>query len=179
MSTNFDQYRFNCLAAEARAVVSETGLTPRQLAEQMAELLDFAKLYIKIFEQLGDRCNIVVREKKPADGSMKAALDGAVVFYGHWSGEEMPAKLEKALDRGVERWSDPSYLSRIIFCEFVGKDEFGDTTGFGIYAGQLGDNERPIMVVCVEDRTVTQYDENLGATEHHWSFADFPGTYAA
>lgn len=104
---------------------------------------------------MGDRCNIVVRNGKPEGSTLADALKGAAVFYGHWSGHAMPTALARAIGRR-QRWDDEGYLARIIFDEFT-KGQQGQETGFGIYIGSLGDNEHPVMCVCVDAKTVTQY----------------------
>jgi hypothetical protein len=78
---------------------------------------------------MGDRANIEVR-----DG------DESVFLYTHWSGSEAPEILRRALDRGEERWSDSSYLARIIFCEMVKGHEM-ELTGFGISATEISATE--------------------------------------
>lgn len=89
---------------------------------------------------MGDRGNIAVQTG-----------DKRVYLYGHWSGQEMPEILRKALARKA-RWDDPSYLARIIFCELVGDDK--SETGFGISA-TIDDNEHPIIVVDCDKQVVT------------------------
>lgn len=79
---------------------------------------------------MGDRANVHV---------------AGAYLYTHWGGHELPATLQKSLQRGRPRWDDPSYLARIIFCDMVDGDE-RDLTGFGISA-ELQDNEHPILEV--------------------------------
>jgi hypothetical protein len=86
---------------------------------------------------MGDRANIVVKQP---DGSR-------IYLYSHWGGWEMPGTLRDALDRH-QRWEDPAYLTRIIFCEMV-KIDCGGATGFGISTA-LCDNEYPLLVVDVD-----------------------------
>jgi len=80
---------------------------------------------------MGDRGNIEV--------------DG-VNLYGHWSGSELPRILQEALAKRW-RWMDVGYLARIVFCRMVrGSEEV--ETGFGISpAGELPDNEYPVLRV--------------------------------
>jgi len=52
-------------------------------------------------------------------------------LYSNWDGDELPLVVASALVRGQDRWNDPEYLARIIFCEMV-KDSVLDTNGFGI-----------------------------------------------
>lgn len=70
---------------------------------------------------MGDRANIVV-----TNGD-----NDRVSLYSHWGGHRMPETLRAALVRGKERWTDPSYLARIIFCEMI-KGDLDGLTGYGI-----------------------------------------------
>lgn len=85
---------------------------------------------------MGDRANIVICE----DGTR-------IYLYTHWSGYEAPETLRKALAR-KQRWDDPAYLARIIFCEMV-KGSEADETGFGISTRQQ-DNEYPLLIVDMD-----------------------------
>ena len=89
---------------------------------------------------MGDRGNIEVRQKH-----------GSVFLYSHRGGSEICATLAIALNKGRGRWSDPSYLTRIIFNELQGDDR--GTTGFGISVGQPDDNEYdiPTLFWCVDE----------------------------
>src|SRR5438067_12177549 len=69
---------------------------------------------------MGDRANVGVTGK-----------DGTVFFYTHWSGSKLPEIVAAGLERGETRWSDTSYLRRIIFCELI-KNSVLDETGYGI-----------------------------------------------
>jgi hypothetical protein len=120
---------------------------------------------------MGDRCNIVVRDKK-MDPSMpleEVLKEGSVVFYGHWSGEAMPFHLRSALGKHW-RWGDAPYLARIIFDEFT-QNSHREETGFGISTG-LCDNEHPVMVVDVPDQKVHMYSLEGPAT-CSWSFSEY------
>jgi hypothetical protein len=66
-------------------------------------------------------------------------------MYTHWEGYRTGAVLQSALKRGQSRWSDPSYLTRIIFCDMIEGAE-RDLTGFGL-SPWMTDNGRPILVV--------------------------------
>ena len=89
---------------------------------------------------MGDRGNIIVK-----DGSSK------VYLYTHWSGSSLEADLRSALKRGQSRWTDGSYLTRIIFCEMIAGDIEG-LTGFGI-SSVYGDGGNDITV-DVDKQTV-------------------------
>lgn len=93
---------------------------------------------------MGDRGNIVIRQGKTnADD---------VWFYGHWSGSVMGQVVRDALAKGW-RWTDPSYLARIVFDELT-KGHQGEETSFGISAS-IGDNDGyPVIVVDVPQQSV-------------------------
>jgi len=86
---------------------------------------------------MGDRGNIKV---------------GKVYLYTHWGGSEIPEILKKALVRGMGRWNDEPYLTRIIFCEMIKDDVMGDT-GYGI-STHICDNEHEILEVDCNTQTV-------------------------
>lgn len=122
---------------------------------------------------MGDRANICIEykqdKKKPKH----------IFFYGHWSGEEMPSILQRAIAKRW-RWDDESYLARIIFCELV-KGHEKDETGFGI-APFMPDNEHPCLVVDTAKKQVRIHEVNedpktyartLGATFAIWTFDEF------
>jgi hypothetical protein len=98
---------------------------------------------------MGDRANIVIVQHPHPPIKGKPPL---VYFYSHWGGHQLPATLQKALRR-KERWSDESYLARIIFCGMVEGYE-KEPTSFGI-ATYLCDNEYPLLVVDAEKQTVS------------------------
>lgn len=98
---------------------------------------------------MGDRGNIeVIYETKEGNSS--------IFFYTHWSGSYIKEVVYNALSER-ERWDDPAYLARIIFCKLVKGDEDG-STGYGI-APYICDNEHPIVKVDTERRTVSIGDE--------------------
>jgi len=90
---------------------------------------------------MGDRSNIVIKEGKEE-----------VFLYGHNMGRHYISVLAEALTRGRDRWQDPSYLARIVFCEMT-KDTKAETTGYGIWCS-LTDNEHPLLVVDCPNRAV-------------------------
>lgn len=106
---------------------------------------------------MGDRANIVVLDDQYStdDGSDRKAT----FFYTHGGGTELPKILKEALTRGTSRWTDTSYLARIIFCEMI-KDDVLDTTGFGI-SPTMTDNTfgRPVLMVDTVGKTVSLLPE--------------------
>lgn len=124
---------------------------------------------------MGDRGNIVVRQDS------KTNRDD-VWLYTHWGGFQIAEVVHKALKRRL-RWTDASYLARIIFCQLVGKHVAGED-GFGISCA-IGDNEHPIVVVDVEAKSVfvvpekrlidNRLPDTLDAKDatHAWTFEEF------
>ena len=80
---------------------------------------------------MGNRGNIKIEQS-----------DGALFLYTHWGGSDLCVTLATALDKGRSRWTDESYLTRIIFNELQGDDR--STTGFGIAVGHAPDNQHEI-----------------------------------
>jgi len=89
---------------------------------------------------MGDRANI------------KVCGAGDVYLYTHWAGTELPEVLKSALTRGVDRWDDPQYLARVIFCKMVGTDD--SITGYGI-SSKCGDGDDRVLTVDVNTQMVT------------------------
>jgi hypothetical protein len=92
--------------------------------------------------KMGDRGNIQVR----------FGDNDSVWFYTHWRGYMLPQIVANALDRH-ERWDDPSYLARIIFCELCPIEQHEDETGFGISPFK-GDDNYPDVVVLTDTQRV-------------------------
>ncbi len=91
---------------------------------------------------MGDRANIQV------------ITSGEEVFlYTHWGGHKIECILKAALERARDRWDDPQYLARIIFCEMIQDDVMG-LTGFGI-SSKVGDGDNHIIKVNVDKQIVT------------------------
>lgn len=102
---------------------------------------------------MGNRGNIIVRSGKKE-----------IFFYTHWCGSEMAFILKSALERGKERWGDPSYLNRIIFEEMIKNDKLG-ITGYGIcFEEEDHDAGNPYIVVDHDEEKVMFYkDLNSGS----------------
>ena len=91
---------------------------------------------------MGDRANVVIKNG-----------DSEVFLYTHWGGTELPEAVTAALRRGVQRWTDASYLARIVFCEMVSEDDWDGLTGYGISAS-IGDNSYPLIVLDTDKQEV-------------------------
>ena len=64
-----------------------------------------------------------------------------IYLYTHWGGSDLDSVLRTALARR-QRWDDPPYLTRIIFCELVK----GDEAGYGI-GTEVTDSEHDILCI--------------------------------
>lgn len=109
---------------------------------------------------MGDRANV----------KFKYHDDSVVYFYTHWNGNDLPVLVRDALIRGRERWNDPSYLARVIFCEMV-RDNMEGVTGYGI-STRIEDNNRLLTEVNTSE-SVVRFLEEDGAIVHEWSFEDY------
>jgi len=81
---------------------------------------------------MGDRAQVFMKKEK-------------VYLYTHWGSYELLKTVQNAMMRGKERWDDPEYLARIIFCEMLGDDTKG-LTGLGIGGDKHNDINRLITV---------------------------------
>ena len=66
-----------------------------------------------------------------------------VVLYTHWGANDMFTQLTNVLRR-KERWKDPAFLSRMIFCEMIKESE----EGTAILTDNVVDTEMEIVVDC-------------------------------
>ena len=96
---------------------------------------------------MGDRGNV----------KLKYENGEPIYFYTHWTGSKLEDIVRKALKRGISRWNDESYLSRIIFSEMI-KDEVLETTGYGIapYETDMGE----LITVDFKKQTITLNTKN-------------------
>lgn len=113
---------------------------------------------------MGDRANVRVQD-----------ADGHVYLYTHWGGTNLPHVVQMALQR-KQRWDDPAYLARIVFCEMVKGDVEGET-GFGIYY-DIVDNEHPILVLDCHN-TIVRFmawnwqEQTIANAIATWAFQDY------
>lgn len=68
-----------------------------------------------------------------------------IYLYTHWNGYKMMETLKRTLKRSKSRWSDESYLARIIFTDFT-KDAGDGLTGFGLAPYEMDKNHETITV---------------------------------
>ena len=72
--------------------------------------------------------------------------DEGIYLYTHWGATELIDLVRVSLAKR-DRWDDPEYLARIIFCAMIKGDEDG-TTGYGIGTTKHGDIWRLITINC-------------------------------
>ena len=78
---------------------------------------------------MGDRNNIVVWQPQLIEGEEEKP---PLYLYSHWHGQELAKCLADAIrHHPSDRINDPTYFTRIVFCEMV-KDDISGSTGFGI-----------------------------------------------
>ena len=97
---------------------------------------------------MGDRSNVVVQQ---ANGDR-------IYLYGHWMGAEAITIVESVLSRR-ERWSDESYLARMLFSKMVEGDLDGET-GYGIATYPVDNDGYPFIVLKPETQTIFLEKDN-------------------
>lgn len=125
---------------------------------------------------MGDRANVYL------PGEVAEGAERGVYLYTHWGGHDLALTVRDALRRcgpksRDDRWRDPPYLARVIFCEMVG-DDWKGVTGYGI-APTLDDNDHPVIRVdaarqSVAFRPVRGHD--VASDEpamHRWTFTEY------
>lgn len=103
--------------------------------------------------------------------------DEVVWLYRHYDGYFTPDRVRKALAR-KERWTDPSYLTRIIFCEMMDMDfkTMKNSAGFGITSvGPQGDIQYLVTVNIPKQTVGINYGFGLSENEfkQEWTFKEF------
>jgi hypothetical protein len=107
---------------------------------------------------MGDRANLALQytsgDKKPV-----------IYLYTHWGGYELATNLAVAIRNAKGRWSDDSYLARIIFSNVVTRHDL--ETGHGIAPFPMdNDASYPVLVVDLEANTVQ------ATQQHGWPPVD-------
>lgn len=115
---------------------------------------------------MGDRANIFVVDRPQATAADTEAT--GIYLYTHWNGSEWPLRLRDALSSPVarRRWSDSSYLLRII-TDVLFKDIRDLETGGGI-STEIGENEYPITVLDMVAMTVSFAAEGSETDRSCW-----------
>lgn len=114
---------------------------------------------------MGDRGQIAIKDREIGGEQVR------VYLYTHWHGYDLIDMLKDALLRGKNRWDDPCYLSRIIFCQMVRGHEM-EETGFGIDCAMHGDVEHPVPVLDCDTQMIT-WEGPHANDKAPVSFADF------
>lgn len=78
--------------------------------------------------------------------------DTGVYLYTHWGAGRIFDDVAEAISKEW-RWTDPEYLTRIIF-DCMKRSDIEGETGFGIGTSQHGDIEKLVVVDC-KNRTVS------------------------
>ena len=92
---------------------------------------------------MGDRGQVLIK-------------DEGVYLYTHWGASGLVDTVKNALAH-KERWDDPEYLARIIFCEMVGEaDALAGSTGFGIGTEKHEDVWRVVIVNCADHKVIVE-----------------------
>lgn len=106
---------------------------------------------------MGDRGNVYITDTATEGYTASEYQAGArgIYVYSHWDGSNLPETLREALIAGRGRWSDDSYLTRILIDQITksGRDR---EIGYGVSL-KITDNEYPITIV------------DLGAREVAWA----------
>lgn len=96
---------------------------------------------------MGDRSNVKIINSK----------DKSVYLYTHWYGDKLLENVHTALSR-KQRWTDDSYLTRIVFCEMLRhgyRDDplkaFDDECSFGISALEPENEYQNITLDCEKE----------------------------
>ncbi len=108
---------------------------------------------------MGDRRNVQFK-MQPAD----------LFLYTHWGGSELPQTVAEALRRGHGRWTDETYLARIVFSQMIA-GEVMEETGYGISTSAAGDAGSPPVVIDCDTQEVS-----IGRKA--WTFEAFVKQYA-
>lgn len=103
---------------------------------------------------MGDRANFVFVQPN----------GHSIVLYGHWAGHNMLANLAEAVSRAQNRWSDPSYATRITVSHMVGEG-WAMETGWGLAVNEILDNEHKIAVVDFQQQTFSLHEEDSYSNE--------------
>jgi len=111
---------------------------------------------------MGDRAQVHVVANKNKE------YNHDVWLYTHWGGTGLPETVASAISRG-ERWTDASYLTRIIFSAMIEGDIHG-STGYGIDNHQHGDVYR-VITVDLDEQEVTV--DGWREVPDTYSFAEF------
>jgi len=103
---------------------------------------------------MGDRANFVFVQPNGE----------SIVLYGHWAGHNMLANLAEAAIKAQNRWSDPSYATRITISNMIGEG-WAMETGWGLAVNEILDNEHKIAVIDFQQQTFSLHEEDSYSNE--------------
>ena len=103
---------------------------------------------------MGDRANFVFVQPNGQ----------SIVLYGHWAGHNMLANLAEAAIKAQNRWSDPSYATRITISQMIGEG-WAMETGWGLSVNEIMDNEHKIAVIDFQQQTFSLHEEDSYSNE--------------
>lgn len=118
---------------------------------------------------MGDRGNIYIKQH-----NSELVGESGIYLYSHWGGCAMNRTLQTALGH-KKRWDDESYLTRLIFCEMIKDEDYGEDVGFGI-STYPGDNEHPLLAVDCKKQTISMQKFPYVASETPmkiWTFEEY------
>lgn len=113
---------------------------------------------------MSDSGNIKIHQKFDSNDDA-----GPVYLYTHSLGSKIYGIVKRALSRN-QRWNDPSYLARIVFCELV-KGHEDKETGFGISTKPFHCDHHIIGLNCLTQ--MVTFEDISGDVSGYMSFEDF------
>jgi hypothetical protein len=117
---------------------------------------------------MGDRAQVFIHNGGHA---------APVALYTHSAGGTLASTVARALAR-KQRWNDPEYLARIIFCEMVRGDEAGDVD-FGIGTAQHFDLQHDPIHVHSGGGIMDPTEPHVFYNGERFSFERFIDRYAS
>jgi len=94
-----------------------------------------------------------------------------VVLYTHWGASTLINDVMTAMQKR-ERWKDPAYLSRMIFCHMLCGDlsPLDGTAGYGILTDNVTDTVMEIVIDCDRQEVIVK---ELNRDNEKYSFDEF------
>ena len=94
-----------------------------------------------------------------------------VVLYTHHGASTLMNDVMTAMEK-IERWNDPAYLSRIIFCHMLCGDlsPLDGTLGYGILTDNVGDARVEIVIDCDRQEVIIK---ELNRDNETYTFDEF------
>ena len=100
---------------------------------------------------------------------------GSIYLYTHDNAKTLVGTVHEALSRR-ERWDDPDYLTRIIFCAMVPPDEWHSTKGFGIGVQYYVDSNL-LITIDIQERWITISSYGSGVDNVRMDIEDFVANF--